>query len=201
MQHNSIRGDQWSEQMELKEQREKRERARGVLLYFDSFPKEVQVVLNKYIDVFDTKLCKSINVEPVKLNVQEGSKPYACYSCRPTHAHYRETGMKLVTDLLSQKIVARCGDIRSEWCNPAHFFEKPGRVPLALCLVMDFNGLNNCLIRDQPQVFPTGGNQAAAWPRWVVWVCLNVNGYSGLPTTCSSGNVTTHSWRREWVPC
>ena len=37
-----------------------------------------------------------------------------------------------------------------------HFVEKPGRVPLALCLVADFSHLNNCLIRDQPQVFPTG---------------------------------------------
>ena len=84
MQYNSIRGDQWSEQMEVKEQRNKGERARGVLLYleeryeqvdekisnFDSFPEEIQVVLDKYINVFDTKLRKSMNVEPVQLNVK-----------------------------------------------------------------------------------------------------------------------------------
>ena len=35
MQYNSIRGDQWSEQMEVKEQRDKRERARCVLLYLE----------------------------------------------------------------------------------------------------------------------------------------------------------------------
>ena len=76
MQYNSIRGDQWSEKMEVKEQRDKRERARGVLLYleeryeqidekisnFDSYSEEIQVVLDKYIDLFNTKLHKSMNV-------------------------------------------------------------------------------------------------------------------------------------------
>ena len=42
-----------------------------------------------FIDVFDTRLRKSMNVEPVELNLREGSRPYACYSCRPTPAHYR----------------------------------------------------------------------------------------------------------------
>ena len=83
------RGDQWSEQIEVKEQRDKKERARGALLYleeryeqvnekisnFNSFPEEIQVVIDKYIDVFSTKLHKSMNVEPVQLNVKEGSKP------------------------------------------------------------------------------------------------------------------------------
>ena len=44
---------------------------------FHSFPEEIKVVLDKYIDMFDTKLRKSMNVEPVQLNVSEGSKPYA----------------------------------------------------------------------------------------------------------------------------
>ena len=35
VQYKSIRGDQWSEQMEVKEQRDKRERARCVLLYLE----------------------------------------------------------------------------------------------------------------------------------------------------------------------
>ena len=66
--------------------KEKRERGRGVLLYleeryekvdenltsFDSFPEEIKVVLDKFIDVFDTKLRKGMNVE---LNVREGLKP------------------------------------------------------------------------------------------------------------------------------
>ena len=34
-QYNSIRGDQWNEQMEVKEVKEQRERARGVLLYLE----------------------------------------------------------------------------------------------------------------------------------------------------------------------
>ena len=76
---------------------------------FDSFPEEIKVVLDKYIDVFDTKLRKSMNVEPVQLNVREGSKPYACFSCRPTPAHYRETGRKLVQDLLDQCIIQSVG--------------------------------------------------------------------------------------------
>ena len=56
-----MRGDQWTEQMEVKEQRDNRERARGVLLYleeryeqanekisnFDSFPEKIQVVPDK----------------------------------------------------------------------------------------------------------------------------------------------------------
>ena len=47
------------------------------------------MALDNYIDVFDTKLRKSMNVEPVQLNVKEGSKTYACFSCRPTAAHFR----------------------------------------------------------------------------------------------------------------
>ena len=110
------------------EVKEKRERARGVLLYleeryeqvdekltnFDSFPEEIKVVLDKFIDVFDTKLRKGMNVE---LNVREGSKPYACFSCRATPAHYREAGRKLVQDLLNQCIIERCGAGRSEYCT------------------------------------------------------------------------------------
>ena len=114
IQYNIIRGVQWNEQMEVKE---KRERARGVLLYleemyeqvdekitnFDSFPEEIKVVLDKYIDVFDTKLRKSMNVEPVQLNVREGSKPYAC-SCWSTPAHYKEAGRKLAQDQLTPRM-------------------------------------------------------------------------------------------------
>ena len=58
------------------EVKEKREGARGVLLYlkeryeqvdkkitnFDSFPEDIKVILDKYIDVFDTNLRKSMNV-------------------------------------------------------------------------------------------------------------------------------------------
>ena len=54
-----MRGDQWYEQKEAKEERE---RAKGVLLYleeryeqvdkkitgFDSFPEEIKIVLDKY---------------------------------------------------------------------------------------------------------------------------------------------------------
>ena len=36
---------------------------------FNSFPEEIQVVLDKYINVFDTNVRKSMNVEPVRLNV------------------------------------------------------------------------------------------------------------------------------------
>ena len=78
------------------------------------------------LDVFDTKLRNSINVDPVRLNGREGSKPRACYSCRPTPAHYRATAQKLLEDLLDQNITEYCGDSRSEWCSPAHFVEKPG---------------------------------------------------------------------------
>ena len=83
------------------------------------------MVLDKYIDVFDTRLRKSMNVEPVQLNLREGSRPYACYSCRPTPAHLIETGQKLVQDLLDRHIIKKCGDSRSEWCAPTHFVEKP----------------------------------------------------------------------------
>ena len=69
---------------------------------------------------------------------------------------YRETGRMLVQDLLGQRIIERCGDRRSKWCDPAHFVEKPGTVPRELRLDVDFNRLNEQLIRDQPQVFPTG---------------------------------------------
>ena len=64
--------------------------------------------------------------------------------------------MRLVKDLLDQNIIARCGDMRSEWCAPAHLVKKPGRVLLAFRLVLDFTRLIKCLIRDQQQVFPMG---------------------------------------------
>ena len=70
-------------------------------------------------------------------------------------ANFRFSGA-LVQDLLDQLIIDRCGARRSEFCAPSHFVEKPGRVPLALPLVVDFTRLNEQLIRDQPQVFPTG---------------------------------------------
>ena len=88
-------------------------------------------------------LRKSMNVDRVELNVREGSIPRACYSCRPTPAHYRDTGMKLVNNLLDQKIIEYYGNRRSKLCAPAHFFEKPGRVPLALRLVVDFSHLRS----------------------------------------------------------
>ena len=97
------------------------------------------LVLNKYIDVFDTKLRKRMNVEPVQLNMREGSKPYTCFSCRPTPAHYRESASKL-----------------------------------ALCLVVDFTRLNEQLIRDQPQVFPTGKEiRQQLGPNCKVWICMD----------------------------
>ena len=85
----TARAGQWSEQMEVKEKREERAKARGVLLYleeryeqvdekisnFNSFPEEIKVVLDKFIDVFDTNLCKNMTVELVQLNVNERSKP------------------------------------------------------------------------------------------------------------------------------
>ena len=43
-------------------------------------------------------------------------------------------------DLLDQRIIERFGDSRSKWGAPAHFVKKPGRVPLALRLVVDFTG-------------------------------------------------------------
>ena len=80
----NITASAWNEQMEVKEQWE---RTSGVLLYleeryeavtekitnFDTFLEEIKVVLDKNIDVFDTKLRKSMNVEPVQLKVREGS--------------------------------------------------------------------------------------------------------------------------------
>ena len=132
------------------------------------------MVLDKHIDVFDTKLRKSMNVEPVQLNVKEGSKPYAWFSCRPTPVNYRETGRKLVQDLLDQRFIQSSGEGRSEYCAPAHLVEKPGRVPLALCLVVYFTCLNEQLICDQPQVFPTGEEiRQKMGPDCCVWICLD----------------------------
>ena len=111
-----------------------------------------------------------MNVEPVHLNVKEESKPYTCFSCRPTPAHYREVGRKLVQDLLDQRIIQRSGEGRSKDCAPAHFVEKPGRFPL----VVDFTRLNEQLIRDQPQVFRTGEEiRQQVGPDGCVWICLN----------------------------
>ena len=142
---------------------------------FDLFPEEIKVVLDKYINVFDNNLRKSMNVEPVQLNVREGTKLYAYFSCRPTPAHYRETGRKLVQDQLDQRIIKGCGDSRSKWCARTHFVEKPGRVPLELRHVVDFTRLNERLIRNQPQVFPMGEEiRQQLWADCKVWVCMGV---------------------------
>ena len=160
VQYNNIRGDQWSKDDKI--------------VNFDSFPVEIKVVLDTYINIFDTKLWKSMNVEPMQLNVREGTKPYTCFTCRPTPAHYRETGRKLVQDLLDQDIIKRCRDSRSEWCAPAHFVEKAVRVPLTLRLVLDFTQLNERLIRDQLQVFPTGEEiRQQLGVDCKVWVCMD----------------------------
>ena len=50
VQYNSIRRDQWSDQMEIKEQREGRERAQEVLFYLEERYKQV----NKKIRNFDS---------------------------------------------------------------------------------------------------------------------------------------------------
>ena len=43
-----------------------------------------------------------------------GTKPFACFLCRPIPAHYRETGRKLLQDLLDQHIIENCGNSRSK---------------------------------------------------------------------------------------
>ena len=89
---------------------EEQEKARGVLLYleeryeqvddkienFSSLLDKIQKVLAKFLDGFNTRLEKSMNVEPAQLKVVEGSKPYACFMCRPNPVHYREKADKLV---------------------------------------------------------------------------------------------------------
>ena len=77
-------------------------------------------------------------------------------------------------DLLDQRIIERCGASRSEYCAPAHFVEKPGRVPLALRLVMDFTRLNKQLICNQPQFFPTGEEiSQELGADCKVWICMD----------------------------
>ena len=49
-QYNSIRGDQWNEQMAVKE---KRERARGVLLYLEEMYEQVKEKITKFDSFFE----------------------------------------------------------------------------------------------------------------------------------------------------
>ena len=51
--------------------------------YFDSFPPEIHRVLAEFEDIYDSRLVKSLNVEPAQLNTMEGTDPFACYTCRP----------------------------------------------------------------------------------------------------------------------
>ena len=54
-----------------------------------------------------------------------------------------------------------------------YFVEKPGRVPLALPLVVDFTPLNERLILDQPQVFPMSEEiRQQLGADCKVWVCM-----------------------------
>ena len=149
-----------------------KERASGILLYLEDridnnnmdnriknlekFPVVIQDVLNRYSNVFDTTIKKTMKVPDAELNLVDGYRPTSCYTCRPTPLHYMETADKLLADLMAQGVIKEAGDTRSEWCIPAHFVIKPNRVPLALRLVCDFTNLNSYLIRDQPATFPTG---------------------------------------------
>ena len=94
----------------------------------------------------DTKLRKSMNVEPVRLNVRAGSMPSACYSCRPTPAHYKETGMKLVKDLLDQKIIT-AKTAEASGARPHILLRNPEESPWHFAWWWIFL-LNDCLIRD-----------------------------------------------------
>ena len=78
--------------------------------------------------------------------------PHASYTCRPTPAHFKKEATELVNDLLDQNIISYYGNGRSACCGTRHFAKKP----LALRLVVDYSHLNLCLLKDQPQVFPTG---------------------------------------------
>ena len=78
---------------------------------------------------------------------------------------------------MDQNIIKYCRNSRSELCAPALLVEKPGRVPLALQLVVDFSHLNKCLIWDQSQVFPTGEEmRQQLGPECVVLVCIDALG-------------------------
>ena len=56
---------------------------------------------------------------------------------------------------MDQNIIGYSRDKRNEWYALAHFVKKSSRVTLALRLVVNYTGLNSCLIRDQAQAFPT----------------------------------------------
>ena len=87
--------------------------------------------------------------------------------------HYGEMARKLVQDLLEQGVIQRSGAHRSKYCAPAPFLEKPGRVPLALWLVVDFTRLNEQLIHDQSQVFPTSEDiRQQLGANCKVWICM-----------------------------
>ena len=186
-----------------------KERASGVLLYledrFDNnnmdnriknlekFPVIIQDVLNRYSNVFDTSIKKTMNVPDAELNLVDGYRPTRCYTCRPTPLHYMETADKLLADLMTQGVIEEAGDTRSEWCSPAHFVPKPNRVPLALRLVCDFTNLNSYLTRDQPATFPTGDDiRKQLGSDCKVWACIDcLSAYyqvkirpSDVPKTC-----------------
>ena len=101
-------------------------------------------------------------------------------------------------DLLDQCIIERCGASRSKYCAPAHFVEKPGRVPLALRLVMDFTRLNEQLIRNQPQVFPTGEEiRQQLGSDCKVWICLDaLAAYFQIKVRNADCHKTTHGCGR-----
>ena len=113
-------------------------------------------------------------MDPVQLNGRDGTKHYACFLCGPTLVHYRRQRGSWLQDLLDQHIIERCGDSRSDWCARAHFVEKPERVHLALCIVVDFTQMNERLTRNQPQVFPTGEEiRQQLGADCKMWVCID----------------------------
>ena len=167
-----------------------KERASGVLLYLEDrynnnnmdnrikdlekFPFVIQDVLNKYSNVFDTTIKKTMNIPDAELNLVDGYKPTRCYTCRPTPLHYMETADKLLADLMAQGVIEEAGNTRSEWCSPAHFVPKFIRVPLALQPVCDFTNLNSYLTRDQPATFSTGDDiRKQLGPDNKVWACID----------------------------
>ena len=60
---------------------------------FSSFPIKIQEMLPKFHNVFNSRLVKSMNVEPAQLNMVKDSRPFTCFTCRPNLFIYqaRET--------------------------------------------------------------------------------------------------------------
>ena len=103
-------------------------------------------LLEKYKDVFaiDGEL-KTMNCEPMKIELKENAVPFAIYAPRQIPFAYRDQVEAELEDMLSKGIIERVGDRHTPWCHPMVVVAKPNGSGVRI--TADLTKLNSQVLR------------------------------------------------------